>query len=75
MIEKLFPIKVIGGWDMVDTLINNYYGVTFTEDFGAFKSGDEFSVITINYWDGIIDGYNKEGNEVLKTQKFKVEAI
>jgi hypothetical protein len=58
------------GWDGIDILLNYYYDVTFTEDFGTFKKGDVFESIMVDYQNGFIESYDKEGN-VLKTQKIK----
>ena len=44
-----------------------------TED--VFKKDDKFSTIFVDYEKGIIEAYNEEGTEVLKTQNFKAIAI
>ncbi len=67
--ETIIPITW-KGWDTVDLLVNNYYDVTFTADFGVFLVGDEFGTITVDYGNGLIEGYNIDGSVVLKSQKF-----
>lgn len=73
-IEKTLPIKILGGWDSVDMLFNNYYDVEFTEDFGVFKSGDKFTSISVNYDKGVVEAYDENG-EPVKQQKYIAKAI
>ena len=67
--EVIIPLKW-NGWDEVDILMNIYYNVTFTGDFGVFKNEEKFTSVLVDYQKGVIEGYDDAG-EVLKTQKFK----
>lgn len=67
--ENLFPIKW-ESWDTIDVLFNTYYDVEFTDDFGEFKKGEKFSSISIDYSKGIIEAYNDNGENIIKTQKY-----
>ena len=73
--EKTIPISVSGGWDSVDMLFNNYYDVEFTEDFGVFKAGERFKGVSVNYGDGLVEAYNEDGTEVIKSQKYVAKAL
>jgi hypothetical protein len=68
--EKTIPFTW-KSWDMQDVLANSYYDVTFAEDFGVFKSGESFKSVFVDYGKGIVESYNEEGSEVLKTQFYK----
>jgi hypothetical protein len=72
--EVIIPFKWTG-WNEMDILMNSYYNVTFTDDFGAFKKNDTFSSITVDYQKGLVEGYNDDGSEVTKSQKFKCTPI
>lgn len=72
--ENLFPIEWTS-WDPIDTLLLSFYDVKFTEDFGVFKKGESFSSISVDYGKGIIEAYNDEGTEVIKTQKYSTTPI
>lgn len=67
--EHLFPITW-KSWDTVDILFHSYYDVEFTADFGVFREGEKFSSISIDYSKGLIEAYNYEGRQVVKTQKY-----
>ena len=66
--EKTIPFTW-EGWDIQDTLMNSYYNVEFTEDFGVFKKGDKFSSICVAYDEGFVEAYDEDG-QVLNTQKY-----
>jgi hypothetical protein len=68
-IEKTLPIQVNGGWDEIDVLFNQYYKIEFTEDFGAFKKGEKFDSLSINYGEGQIEAYDEEG-KVVRNQNY-----
>lgn len=72
--EKVLPFKW-AGWDDLDTLVFNFYDVIFTGDFGVFKEGESFSSISVFYDKGLIEAYNEEGTEVIKTQAFRGVAV
>lgn len=72
--ETIIPFKW-NGWDEVDILMNTYYGATFTEDFGSFKKDEKYSSILVDYQKGLVEGYNEEGTEVIRSQKFKCSPI
>jgi hypothetical protein len=73
-LEKTIPFTW-EGWDDQDPLAHSYYKVEFVEDFGEFKSGEKFSSIFVDYSAGIIEAYNNEGTEVIKSQKYKAIPI
>lgn len=72
--EVIIPFEW-SGWDEMDILMNSYYNVTFTGDFGNFKKGESFSSITVDYQKGLVEGYNDDGSEVTKSQKFNCSPI
>lgn len=72
--EVIIPFEW-SGWDEIDILMNSYYNVKFTDDFGNFKKDEEFSSITVDYQKGLVEGYNDDGSEVAKSQKFKCTPI
>lgn len=74
MKEKTLPIEW-KGWDEQGVLQHSYYDVTFLKTFGVFKKGNKFSCIFIDYGNGIIEAYNEDGTEVVKTQKFVAAPI
>jgi hypothetical protein len=67
--ELTIPI-LWNGWDQVDTSILTFYDVTFTSDFGVFKQNENYSSIIVDTKNGIVQGYDSEGIEILKTQEF-----
>ena len=68
--EKTLPFKY-NSWNQERILLNNYYSVEFTEDFGCFKLGEKFSSISVNYELGKIKAYGEDFISVLKTQEYK----
>lgn len=71
--EEIIPIKW-KGWDEFDILANFYFGVTFIDDFGAFKKGEVFESLLVDLQKGIIESYDKEG-KVSRSQKMKCVPI
>lgn len=67
--EKTIPFQW-EGWDQHDTLFMAFYNVEFLEDFGAFKKGDKFSSVSVDYGKGTIEGYDEEGTNVIAKQNF-----
>jgi hypothetical protein len=59
------------GWDQCDILLNFYFTVEFTEDFGVFKKGETFESISVDYSKGLIEAYGEKGESVIKTQQMK----
>jgi hypothetical protein len=72
--ELTIPI-LWNGWDQVDVSILTFYDVTFTSDFGIFKENEKYSSITVDCKNGIVEGYDNDGIEILKTQKFVFSPI
>ena len=72
--EIIIPFKW-SGWDTQDVLLNSYYEVEFTEDFGAFNKGDIFSSISVDYGKGVVEAYSEDGTEVVKKQMFIAKPI
>lgn len=68
--EPLFPFTFVS-WDTVDVLFNTYYDVEFTDDFGVFNKGDKFVSISLDYSAGIIEAYDIEGKNIIKSQKYR----
>lgn len=62
------------GWDEGDMNVTIFYNVEFYEDFGIFKKGEKFNIISIDYNKGIIQSYNDEGISIIRTQFFKCVA-
>jgi hypothetical protein len=67
--EKTIPFQW-EGWDQHDTLSMSFYNVEFLEDFGAFRKGEKFSSVSVDYGEGIIEGYDESGANVIAQQKF-----
>ena len=67
--EKTIPFQW-ENWDQHGTLFMAFYNVEFLEDFGAFKKGDKFSSISVDYGKGTIEGYDEEGTNVIAKQNF-----
>jgi hypothetical protein len=72
--EIIFPFQW-EGWDSIDSLMNNYYGVEFLEDFGPFKAGEKLSSLSVDYGNGIIEAYNEAGTEVVKRVEWKAKPV
>jgi len=72
--ELIIPIKW-KSWDEFDILANFYFDVTFTNDFGNFKKGENFRSMLVDYQNGLVEGYSEDGKEVMKSQKFKCTPI
>jgi len=74
--EKLIPFGW-DDWEEHDILLNSYYNVEFTEDFGEFKKGEKFSSITVDYIKGIIEAFIGSPSDDLKikTVTFKATPI
>ena len=72
--EIIFPLNWTA-WDKQDELVNTYYDVTFTDDYGVFKKDEKFSSVTIDYAKGFIKAYSSDGLTVEKIQNFKTIAI
>jgi hypothetical protein len=71
--EEIIPFKW-KRWDEFDILMNFYFDVEFTEDFGAFKKDDVFKSIMVDLQKGLIEAYDKDG-KILKSQKMKCVPI
>jgi hypothetical protein len=71
--EEIIPFKW-KGWDEFGILMNFYFDVEFTEDFGAFKKDDVFESIMVDLQKGLIEAYDKDG-KILKSQKMKCVPI
>lgn len=72
--EKIIPVKW-SGWDQIDINIIALYDVEFTEDFGEFKSGEEFKILNVDYEIGYMRAYGVDGIEIIKSQEFKCVPI
>lgn len=68
--EQVVPIIWEEGWDQQDILVLTFYGVEFTRSFGIFNKGDKFRSIDVDYGKGIVEAYNEDGTEIVKTQVF-----
>lgn len=72
--EIVIPIEW-GGWDSHDILLTSFYEVEFYNDFGPFKAGEKYSSVSIDYQKGIVEAYNEEGTEVVKSCEWKAQII
>ena len=50
-------------WDIVDTFVFSFYEAVLIKDIGEFKTGDEFSYITLNYDAGFIEFHKSIKND------------
>ena len=62
------------GWDQMEIMDFLFYNVKFVKDLGCFKKGEEFGSLILSYEKGIIEAYNKDETEVVKSQKFTWQA-
>lgn len=72
--EEIIPFEW-SGWDEVNILVNIYYDVEFTENFGSFKKDEKFRSISVDCQKGLIEAYSEDGSEVIRSQKFKCTPI
>lgn len=72
-LEKTIPIEW-KEWDLVDTLVLTFYGVTFVEGFGVFEKGSTCRFLTVDYSNGIVREIDEEGRTV-REQKYKAQFI
>jgi hypothetical protein len=71
--EGIIPIEY-EEYDIHDQLVFTFYNVTFTKDFGNVKAGETFKFIGIDYYEGVLEIYSENGENVINTIKFKCVA-
>jgi hypothetical protein len=76
MVKEIDSVPVVCFGDKIeDNLLNQYYNVRFSKDFGKFKSGEKAEMITIDFMSGTVKSYDKSGKKMIKKQKFVATAI
>lgn len=63
--ETIIPITWFG-WDEIDVMAVMFYNVTFLEDWGHYKKGQEIDKLYYSQDKGIVE-YNVDGEEVKVT--------
>lgn len=49
-------------WDEVDVGVMQYYDVTFKQDFGPFKQGEQHSGVALSLTKCQLTAYDEDGN-------------
>lgn len=70
--EIILPLEW-SGWNEIDINAITVYNVTFTEDFGVFKKGENYDHLNIFFGDGFIEYWKSE--DINKVQHFKAVPI
>jgi hypothetical protein len=65
--ESILPIDWFGWGGRFPQFY--FYSVTFTEDFGVFKKGDECTDLKVNYEEGVVE--EMLDGVLGRTQKFR----
>lgn len=66
--EKIIPVEWTG-WNEIDINCITIYGVTFLEDFGVFKKGENYTSLNVDYGEGFLEYWKNEDER--KYQYFK----
>jgi hypothetical protein len=62
------PLSYMGA-DQIDDYVEQFYDVHWNQNFGAFKSGETCSIVSVDYNEGRVSEYSEEG-AVLRSQRW-----